>query len=358
MNQPTTVIEGDAIVLRPVGIGRYFEAAFLSIWLAFWTVFEAVTLGVLGSMLLALFGFLRNSRLTNLGRSALERAPGFEAGILFIYLFLILWIGLWTLAGLAAWYRFLRLIAARDRLEVAGGELHLSWRAGPVRRSRHFGRAELRRIRVRPHDKAVVAEIESGTTTLTDLGSVAEREAAASWLRTRLGLDAHAPPAFDPLVAPTGWRVTGGHSGALHLMRPTGGRRVAAKIMGTLASVGAFAAAVDVSRYGLRSTGALWLLALLGLAAAWVAWAREEWLVSTQQLDYRLRFGPLVRQRTFRNGQLEISRSIDSDGDAKYTLRVKDGAAKRTIASAMYDDTELVDCARWLASATGFRLVK
>ena len=121
-------LQGDAIVRRPVGIGRFVEGAFLGIWLASWSLFEAIVLDVMGSMLLALFGFLRDSRLTSLGRAAVERAPGFEVGILFVYLFLIVWISLWTFAGLAAGYRFLRLLGGSDRLALVGGHGDLNCR--------------------------------------------------------------------------------------------------------------------------------------------------------------------------------------------------------------------------------------
>ncbi len=356
-HSPLPPVEDDAIVLRPIGIGRYIEAAFLGIWLTFWSIFEVFVVSVLGSMLFALFGFLRDSRLTSLGRAAVERAPGFEVGILVVYLFLIAWFGLWTVAGLAAGYRFLRLVGGSDRLAIAGDELHLSWRAGPVRRSRRFERGAVRRVRVRRHDKAVVADVESGTTTLTDLGSVAEREAIAAWLRVRLGLDGQRPPPFDPLVAPTGWRVVRGDSGALHLTRPSGGRRAVAMIMGAATGIGAFAAAVDISNHGLQSTAAILVLALLALAAAWIAWAREEWLARPGQLDYRFKFGPFVKQRTYNDAELHIDCTVDSDGDAKYKLRIANATTKRTIASAMYDDTELSDTARWLESVTGFRVV-
>ena len=48
----------------------------------------------------------------------------------------------------------------------------------------------------------------------------------------------------------------------------------------------------------------------------------------------------------------------DSDGDTRYKLLVRDDAKKRTITSSMFDDTEVVDCARWMEAATGFKLVK
>jgi hypothetical protein len=353
---PPLPLEDDAVVLRPIGIGRYFEAAFLGIWLAFWSVFEAVVAGVLGSMLLALFGFLRDSRLTTIGRSALERAPGFEIGFSFAFLGLAIWLALWTFAGLAAWYRFLRIIAGADRLSVSNGVLTLSWRAGPIRRRRLFDRSEVRRIRVRRHDKAIVADVQSGTTTLSDLGSAAQRETACAWLLSRLAIETQPPRTFDPLVPPPGWSATRDESGTLRLSRPSRGRSVAAAIIGGVAGIGALGVVTDVLSRGGTSLGPVVFVALLALVAAWVAWAREEWLARPGQLDHCLRLGLLLKERTFRNARLHIACTIDSDGDAKYKLRVIDASHKRTIASSMYEDTELSDTARWLETVTGFRL--
>ena len=71
-----------------------------------------------------------------------------------------------------------------------------------------------------------------------------------------------------------------------------------------------------------------------------------------------MRFGPLVRERRFRNAHLQMTSHTDSDGDTRYKLLVRDDEKKRTIASSIFDDTEVVDCARWMEAATGFRLVK
>src|SRR3712207_5856562 len=96
------IVEGDGIILRASGVGRYVEAAFLSVWILFWIVSEAFVLAVLGSMIAALFGFFRDSEVTRLGRSALERSPGFEIGFVAVFLFLMLWLSLWTVGGIAA----------------------------------------------------------------------------------------------------------------------------------------------------------------------------------------------------------------------------------------------------------------
>jgi hypothetical protein len=351
-------IEGDAVTLRPKGVARFFEAAFLLVWLAFWAVGEGVALLVLGSMLMALFGFLRESGFTRLGRTVIERGPGYEIGFVFLYVFLIVWVTFWTVGGCAAWYRFLRLVAGADRLSVSGGALEMASRAGPIRRRRCVDRAQLRRIRVRPHDKALVADTISKTVTISDLGTAGERESLAEWLRGRLGLDAAARPAFDPLVAPPGWRVMRDEAGALRLSRPARGRRIAGGVVAVLTAVAVYAWSVDMALHGLSSLWPALPIGFLAVTAAWIGLAREEWLVSTHQLGYRMRLGPFARERTFRQGILEVKQTIDSDGDAHYTLIVRDASSKRTIASSTFDDAELMDCGRWLESATGFRLIR
>jgi hypothetical protein len=351
-------VEGDSVTLRATGVGRYVEAVVLGVWIVFWAIGEAFALAVVGSMMAALFGFLRDSELTRLGRSVLDRAPGFEIGFMAMFLFLMVWLALWTAGGLAALYSCVRLLAGSDRLTVTGDELELTWHAGPVHRTHHFDRNRLRRIRIRSHDKAVVADMVSGTITLTNLGTVGERASVCDWLRHRLGLDAAQPRTFDPLSPPLGWRTTRGDSGAIHLSRPTTGRFTVAAIMAAIAAVALYAWYVDIHRNGLHSLWPGVVIALLSLAAAWVAWAREEWIARDQQLEYRMRFGPLVRERRFRNAHFQMTSHTDSDGDTRYKLLVRDDAKKRTIASSIFDDTEVVDCARWMEAATGFRLVK
>ena len=349
-------IDGDRVTLRPTGVGRYFEAVLLGAWSVGWAIGEAVALAMLGSMLAALIGVLGDSKLTQLGRSLLQRGPGFEIGFLAVFLFLLLWLSFWTFGGIAAISGFLRLVAGADRLTVSGGVLELTWRAGPLRRTRHFDRALLRRIRVRSHDKTVVADTASGTIKLTDLGTPAERASVCDWLQRRLELDPTVSQPFDVMSAPPGWQTTRGDAGAIHLSRPRNGRYAVASIMAVVTAIALYGWYID-SRH--NPPASLWPAAVIGLlafAAAWLAWAHEEWVVHPQRLDYRLRFGPLVKERTFRNAHLQIASSTDSDGDSRYKLLVRDDEKKRTVVSTLFDDREVVDCARWMEAASGFRL--
>lgn len=359
MSDPEAVtIDGDTVELRATGAARFFEAAFLLVWIAFWAIGEAVVLAILGSMLGALFGFFRDSYVTQFGRSVIERAPGFEIGFVAVFLFLMAWLSLWTVGGVAAIYTCLRLTGGADRLTVTGGLLELRWRAGPLWRTRRFDRSRMRRIRVRPHDKAVVADMASGTITLTNLGTAAERASVNEWLRRRLGLDSAVAKPFEPLDAPPGWRATRGDAGAIHLARPRNGRSTVAALMAVLTAIALYAWYIDSQRHGPPSLWPGVAIGLLAFAAAWVAWAYEEWIVHPQQLDYRLRFGPLVKERTFRGARLEMTSHTDSDGDTRYKLIVRDDDKKRTIVSSISDDVEVIECARWMEAATGFRLTR
>ena len=314
-----------------------------------------MALAVLASMLTALSGTLQENGFTRLGRSIIDRAPGFEIGIVFVYVFLVVWVTFWTFGGLAAWYQFLRAIAGSDRVSVSGSALEVTRRAGPFRRRRRFERAELRRIRLRSHDKALVADLRSKSVTITKLGTAIERESLAGWLRNALGIDS-GPPPLDPLVAPPGWHVER-RDATLRLSRPAGSRRMTGWVMAGLTAVGVYAWWVDVTRNGPASFGTAVVLVVIALASAWVLFAREEWLIASRRLDYRLQFGPFVREAMFREGQLEVTRSTDSDGDTHYKLVIRDDTKKRTITSSVFDDAELMDCARWLEFTTGFRLV-
>ena len=86
-------MSSDAVTLRPRGIGRYFEAAFLGVWLTGWLIGETVAIGALASVLLSLGGVFSDSRWTEFGRSAAQ------AGVAFVLVFLAVWLTGWTVGG-------------------------------------------------------------------------------------------------------------------------------------------------------------------------------------------------------------------------------------------------------------------
>src|SRR5262245_13417989 len=83
------------------GIGRFFVAAFLLVWLAFGAGGE----GVVGWFLFVGAKSLFTGQPPEAGREPLTLAPAFTVGV-----FLIGWLALWTIGGLAALTEFVRLL--------------------------------------------------------------------------------------------------------------------------------------------------------------------------------------------------------------------------------------------------------
>jgi hypothetical protein len=343
-------MSSNAATLRPRGIFRYFEAAFLGVWLTGWLIGETLAIGALASLLLSFSGFFSDSRWMEFGRSAAQ------AGAAFVLVFLTVWLACWTVGGVLAWRKLLRDLSGADCIRLAAPGLELTRRAGPFARTLQFDRAHMRRIRIRSHDKALVVDTIAGTQVLTDLGTASERESLCAWLRHRLSMDGAPAASLDASTAPPGWRLERHESGALRLTRPTGGRTIVGVIMWLMTGAVLYTWIREVPDDGARIAWQLLLIALLAFAAAWVMWAREEWIVRRGHLEYHLQFGPLLRERRFDDGQLEVTHTKDSDGDSRYRLIVRDASKNRTFDSSLYDDAELVDCARWLEASTGFPL--
>jgi hypothetical protein len=316
-------IDGDVAILRPAGIGRYFETIFLGVWLTGWAIGETVAIVVMTSV-----------------------------PVTFV-VFLLAWLALWTVGGMTAGWRFLRGLAGADRIALVPVGLEVIRRAGPFKRTHRFDRSDLRRIRIRSHDKALVADTSAGTRVLSDLGSPVERESLCGWLQSRLNVGAYVPR--DPAAAPPGWIRTNGDSGEIRLARPSTGRRIVGLVLWIVTGVVTYSWITESSVSGINVWPAV-MVALLAFASTWVVWAREEWIVRPGYLERRLQLGSWVKIQTFAGGQLEITRTVDSDGDWLYTLIVRAAEKPRTFDSALHDDADLVECARWLETATGFPL--
>ena len=66
--------------------------------------------------------------------------------------------------------------------------------------------------------------------------------------------------------------------------------------------------------------------------------------------------GPWISEYPYDHAQFAIESTTDSDGDDLYRLILRSARGERTIQSAVNDDGEIVQCARWLAARTGFEL--
>jgi hypothetical protein len=166
-----------------------------------------------------------------------------------------------------------------------------------------FDRAFIRRIRVRPHDKAVVIEAP-GTHVLTTLGTPVERQEAADWLIRSLSLP-DAAALVAAAVPPSKWTVIEDADGT-RLMK-----------------------------------GMLF---------------RREWIVRRGELTFRANNLLWMYERAFMNARLEITHTTDSDNDGWYRLIVFDGESRKTVHTQMNDAAEVVDLGHWLAARTGFPL--
>jgi hypothetical protein len=146
-------ITGSSASLRVTGSVRYIGATFLLVWLAGWALGEAFALGFLILLIRSVVGtFFGMSWPLPGGQWIAGGAAGF------FFLFLVVWLTLWTFGGLAAITELLRNLAGEDRVSVQPAGVELVCRAGPFRRVRTFDRSRIRRVRIRRHDKAVVME--------------------------------------------------------------------------------------------------------------------------------------------------------------------------------------------------------
>src|SRR5262245_10804555 len=102
------------VTLRPAGAGRFFGAAFLGVWLCGWACGEVFGLGFLLS---ALVSIVAPGALERLGASGSFTHAAASAMAL---LFMVLWLGFWTLGGILAGREFLRQLWAADRIAWDG----------------------------------------------------------------------------------------------------------------------------------------------------------------------------------------------------------------------------------------------
>lgn len=346
----TTPISGSTASLRPTGILRYISALFLATWLAGWVVGEVLAGGFLIMLVRSLIGsFLGSPR-------PIPNADWIAGGAAaFAFLFLIVWLTLWTFGGLAALNELLRSLAGEDLISASPSGLTIVRRAGPIRRTRTFDRSAIRRIRIRTHDKALVIDTTSGTHAITQFGTADERQTIADWLRRHLALKEHGH--IDENAAPPGWTATV-EGGKVRLgVGEVRARRTASIIVWSIVGL------VSLAWFGSLSTGAalgsipaLVITLMLAIGAAWVTWARREWIVQPGQLTSYWRFATWESETAFKSARLEVEHSRDSDNDDRYQLTVRDAHHRRTISSGINDDADVIDLARWLAARTGFPL--
>jgi hypothetical protein len=302
---------------RPQGPGRFFVAAFLSIWLCGWLAGEIFALWVLWRLLT---GGLAS------GQWALPAL-----------LFLLVWLSLWSFGGAVALREVLGALWSEDRLVFgADGSLLLQAQRGPFRHRRALPRQEIRRFHLAQTGAwggPLMAERAGRSIELTRLGSPRQRQEAADQLNRLLGLrpppDAMAPAREQPpalAVLPAGWRELTPSFGSPLLVPDPALRRQQRLVMG-LVNLVLWGLLALLIRGGPAWPG-FWALgiplALLALAGGWgqlwLALGRLEWRLEPRLLVLQRRFGN--RLRTLGEARaLELIERVDSDGDRSYRLQ-------------------------------------
>jgi hypothetical protein len=357
----TPTEEGLEARFRPRGIGRWFSAAFLSIWLCGWLAGECFAIGML---VLGVGSFLNGAP-----------APGSPAtmpiGVAAVAAHILrLWLSFWTLGGWAAGYHLLQLISSEDRILVRHDALVVRRRIGPFRSTRTVPRAEIDGIHSIARKNRVIADTTGGTIELT-MHASGDSVALVAALREALDIGA----ASDDTFPPKDWREVIDADGRTALVHLEDNRRARGRIAWGLAILVAGLAAA-AARNAPADSGALPAacgLAFLALALGWGAWrisnTRREWRIDPGRLSLRRRSARGARD-LFEGHSLEFIETSDSDGDRWYTLyavaagappaqvppRISDLRLRRKISRSMDDPSEPRRLGAWIARRTGMRL--
>jgi hypothetical protein len=343
--------------LRARHWSRYLDALFLLVWLLFWVVGEVVAFALVVVM-------IASGLSAALGRPPwmTSWAPPTDGSVTVFLFFLLLWLTLWTVGGIAAGTQLLRRLGGEDCIDVTPNGVTLTWRAGPIRRRREIPRASIRRVRLSSTGDAVVADTDSGTVVISDLGDDGERRSLHAWLSSQLALpgEEHArlrERELQPLA-----RDVDTQGAEIIVTHPTRRlRMIHMRVMlfvATLMSLGW----IDALRRGFMTnatTGeSLAAVATLLVAASsvWFMTSRREWVLRSGRMSVRRR----VAHWTFgehdfsASSTIEIEHHQDSDGDDRYALVVKDSVHRRVLDRSLHDQYELLALGEWLSARTGF----
>ena len=356
--------EGLEARLRPQGLGRFFGAAFLGVWLCGWAFGEVFALWLLYHGVRSLI----TGEPPSAGGAPLRGAPALGMG-----LFLLFWLSIWTLGGVMAMLEVLRLLWSEDRL-VAAADLKIHRRLGPFVSTRTIPRSDLRRIYDLPHKSRLLAQTTGGVVELTALARSPERESLMAALRAELGLQEEVaqPGEVTPAAGlPDGWTEIIDAEGRPALVADPAIRRKQGRVAGIATAAVASFALLSISR-ALENPDWRVLAAVVSALAALLAWGswsltrtRREWRLGSGRLTLRRRSGARTKD-LFEAVSLELIETSDSDGDRWFTLNavaagapahpprsgLPDRKTRRVIARAMDDPTVPRSLGAWLARRT------
>ena len=313
---------GFEVVLRSAGIARFFGAGFLGVWLTGWLAGEAFALWVLGA---GAWSFFTGSS-PGAGREPINLGVAIAGGV-----FLIFWLSIWTLGGVAAIWEFLRLLCGKDRLEVTSDTVKIDNGYGVFHRRKNLRRDELRHFYNRPNRAALCADTTRGTIEITRIGTWKDRVALTQELNSHFGT---LPQHHDGQL-PTGWCEIPSRERENILVKDPATRRKQAVFAWTVCLTLSFVAAYLVTAIDERPT--LWplaifmviIIAVTGWGALWLSIGRAEWLLDRGRITMQKRFGQ-SRTKKFEAVALELIEDTSGDNGPYYELiAVAPGAGPR-----------------------------
>jgi hypothetical protein len=303
--------------------------------------------------------------------------------------FLVFWLALWTLGGIAAIGELLRLLWSEDRIIANGAGLTLASSRGPFRIRREFPRDEVRRILIATKNGGLAVETTKGQFLLSRNGSPAVRAEAIRVLEAELGLSAaisRSEPAREAEVwvagevveLPKGWQEIITPEGEKALVPDVAIRKKQARMVSIfgLAMAAAAVFAASQLRHGFAAIpfALITTFFTVGLAsgAVWLSRGRMEWRIGSGRITLRRRFGATVKD-LFEAVRLELSVKTDSDSDDWYVLdALSEGASdrppttsqemrvqwksRRRVASTMRDSKVPRQLGAWLSRAASIPL--
>lgn len=279
------------VTLNAQGSGRYFGAAFLGLWLCGWLAGECFALWLLGNAVVSLM-----SGGTGSGTIRLTQGGAIAMGG-----FVVLWLTIWTIGGIAAMTEFFRLLCGEDRMSSEGGGLTLEQSRGPFRKRREFLRDTLRGFLVTARG-ALVVETMKGQVELSRLGTLEERQAAAKSLESELGIRRQ-DPSTAPVQLPKGWEEIITPEGERGVAPAAAPRRARARFCGVIA-LGTIAGLLAVIQNLTPRSPLIALAIQLGLAAAFFGSAAV-WL-GLGRVEYRPGNGVVTKRRRFGSGVKDV----------------------------------------------------
>jgi hypothetical protein len=253
--------------------------------------------------------------------------------------FVLLWLTVWTVAGLAAMTEFFRLICGEDRVNAENGSITIEGSRGPFHSRREIPRETLRRLLLTGRG-ALAVETATGQVELSHLGTLEERQAALQSLTAQLKL-----PEIDPValaaVLPKGWEEIITPEGERAVIPDRAARLKRARIVAALALALAWGTVAVLGR--IAETPGIFPFAIqlaLGtvvatIAAVWLQWGRMEWRPGSGLVTQRRRFGSGVRDM-FQARGFELLLASDRDGNAEwYALDAVADPAEASAPSAL-----------------------